>query len=249
MFTHCILIVLLSLLLVAAEESWARLPPAQSPRNIPPDHDFCISDDSICMVQVELGDACQPLYSVYDSTPWTKCMCENGYVAAAYLYVPVGACRLPVTYCYSYARCYWCELAIQYDGAFDPSYLDNGCSRVNVSIAPLPTSVVQRESRFNASYTGAIPSIVPPVSTTSASRSRTISSQTGNDAMATITRITVDGGGMPSMSITSQIQSKTVAGTSSTSTSTSTSGSPSVYPARIPAMSWLVLTLAAGLLL
>ncbi|RKK62449.1 hypothetical protein BFJ69_g17021 [Fusarium oxysporum] len=97
------------------------------------DLSFCYGERSICEVYGVLLDQC---YSKGSGDPFIECLCQNGYVSVD-------------------QACYWCQLAYDLNPV---SVLDHKaqCSSAGVSIAPIPSSILDQASSYNATYTGTI---------------------------------------------------------------------------------------------
>ena len=88
------------------------------------------------------------------------------------------------------SRCYWCQLAYNLDITYDGPSLTSGCNSASVAIAPIPSSVLSRESAYNATYTGVLLSgptgSAAPASTSGAASAHT----TGKTAAKTTAKNT-----------------------------------------------------------
>ncbi|KAH7187354.1 hypothetical protein DER44DRAFT_753921 [Fusarium oxysporum] len=97
------------------------------------DLSFCYGQRSICEVSTALFDQCNE--KGYGN-PFVECICENGYVSVD-------------------QACYWCQLAYDLNPVSILDYKAE-CSSASVSIAPIPPSVLDQASSYNATYTGTI---------------------------------------------------------------------------------------------
>lgn len=102
------------------------------------DLSFCFGQRSICDAALDLNSDCSSISEFHANF---KCLCENGYAATN-------------------EACYWCQLAYDLSPLYTTAVQDT-CRDDGVEIAPIPASVLSIESKYNATYTGVISSIVP----------------------------------------------------------------------------------------
>jgi len=92
----------------------------------------CWSRNSICDEWGDLDDACDAYPIVSDA--WYKCICGTGWVAA-------------------HAACNWCLSFYGEVTLSDDQTWTDACSDNDLSISPLPASIIAIESSFNATNT------------------------------------------------------------------------------------------------
>ncbi|KAH8649607.1 hypothetical protein BGZ60DRAFT_437163 [Tricladium varicosporioides] len=96
---------------------------------------FCYSKGSICEAANNLFDVCDNFIGLKDSTQYYQCICEGGWVSTS-------------------DACHWCDIE------FGISDLNNGptntkmCSSFSFTVAPVPATILQQQSSYNATVTG-----------------------------------------------------------------------------------------------
>lgn len=179
-------------------------------RQIDPSLSYCFGLDGICSLSNTLYSPCG---DITDTSKYFECLCSNGYVATS-------------------RACCSCQEYYGGDVSCAAGTDEEECSSLNVSIAPIPTSIVAEWAEFNATYTGIVPSGPGMQSQTGTvtvtqtagvlptpGSSRTPITPSGNGGSAgpaTPTVITENGGNTPTPASTSVVVVTSVAAPSTT---------------------------------
>ncbi|KAH8880603.1 hypothetical protein GQ53DRAFT_848839 [Thozetella sp. PMI_491] len=104
------------------------------------DLSFCFGQNSICATSNDMWDNCydQTGGQSKNATGWFTCICTSGYVSVD-------------------QACDFCQDVYSIEHLDVRSIYTSGCSSVGATIAPIPSSVLSLEAKYNSTYTGVIP--------------------------------------------------------------------------------------------